>query len=139
MVQFIDQHREAYGVEPICHVLQIAPSTYYAAKAEGADPARRAPRARRDAHLRAEVDRVWRDNRRVYGARKVWRQLRREGTAVARCTVERLMRDLGIAGVVRGRRVRTTVPDLVAERPRDLVQRRFAASRPNELWVADFT
>jgi putative transposase len=139
MVRFVDDHRADFGVEPICRVLQIAPSTYYEAKAQQADPARRPPRVRRDETLREDVRRVWQENRRVYGARKVWRQLRREGTAVARCTVERLMRALGIAGVVRGRRVRTTVPALVAERPRDLVQRRFAAARPNELWVADFT
>lgn len=139
MVRFVDDHRTVYGVEPICRVLQIAPSTYYEAKAQQADPARRSARAQREEQLRADIGRVWQDNRRVYGARKVWRQLRREGTAVARCTVERLMRALGVAGVVRGRRVRTTVPDLVAERPQDLVQRHFAASRPNELWVADFT
>lgn len=139
MVRFIDDHRAAYGVEPICRQLQIAPSTYYDAKAQQADPSRRSARAQRDDTLRVDVQRVWTDNRSVYGARKVWKQLHRERQAVARCTVERLMRELGIAGVVRGRRVRTTVPDLVAARPQDLVQRQFAATRPNELWVADFT
>ena len=139
MVAFIDQHREAYGVEPICKTIEIAPSTYYEAKAQQAGPARRPARARRDEALRPEIERVWTDNHRVYGARKVWKQLGREQIEVARCTVERLMRDLGLAGVVRGRRVRTTVPDLTAERPPDLVRREFAATRPDELWVADFT
>jgi len=139
MVRFIDDHRADYGVEPICRQLPIAPSTYYEAKAQQADLTRRAARVQRDEVLRAEINRVWKTNRCVYGARKVWRQLHREQHPVARCTVERLMRELGIAGAVRGRRVRTTVPDLVAARPADLVQRQFAATRPNELWVADFT
>jgi transposase InsO family protein len=139
MVRFIDDHRAAYGVEPICQVIQIAPSTYYAAKAQQADPTRRSARAQRDEVLRTEIERVWQANRRVYGARKVWKQLRREQIDVARCTVERLMGELGLVGVVRGRRVHTTVPDLGASRPADLVQRQFAATRPNELWVADFT
>ena len=139
MVHFVDQHRDDYGVEPICRVLRIAPSTYYEAKAQAADPTRRAARTQRDETLRAEIQRVWDGNRRVYGARKVWRQLQREGTPVARCTVERLMRLAGLRGVVRGRRVRTTVSDAAADRPQDLVQRQFAATRPNELWVADFT
>jgi transposase InsO family protein len=138
-VRFIDDHRADYGVESICRQLEIAPSTYYAAKAQAADPARRSARAQRDETLRVEIERVWQGNRRVYGARKVWKQLHRERQAVARCTVERLMRELGIAGVVRGRRVRTTAPDLVAKRPADLVQRQFTAARPNALWVADFT
>jgi transposase InsO family protein len=139
MVRFIDDHRAAYGVEPICRQLQIAPSTYYDAKAQEADPTRRSARSQRDETLRPEIQRVWQANRSVYGARKVWKQLHREQVDVARCTVERLMGELGIAGVVRGARVRTTVPDLRAERPADLVQRQFAATRPNELWVADFT
>jgi transposase InsO family protein len=139
MVAFIDAHRAAYGVEPICQQLPIAPSTYYEAKAQQADPSRRSARAQRDEALRPEIERVWEDNRRVYGARKVWKQLGREDQVVARCTVERLMRSLGLAGVVRGARVRTTVPDPVAERPQDLVHRQFAARRPDELWVADFT
>src|SRR5690606_30453663 len=139
MVAFIDRHRDEYGVEPICRVLPIAPSTYYEAKARQADPTREPPRIQRDAQLGSEIDGLWRAHRRVYGARKVWRQLRREGHRAARCTVERLMRAQGLRGVVRGRRVRTTIPDPVAERPRDLVQRVFQASRPIQLWVSDFT
>jgi putative transposase len=138
-VAFVDAHRAEYGVEPICAVLPIAPSTYYEHKAQEADPSRRPARAKRDAALRPEIERVWRANRRVYGAKKVWKQLRREGEPVARCTVGRLMKDLGLRGVVRGRRVRTTIPDAVAERPLDLVQRRFRAERPNQLWVSDLT
>ena len=142
MYAFIDAHKESYGVEPICRVLPIAPSGYYEHQARATDPARRPSRAQRDAQRREDVRRVWEANRRVYGARKVWRQLRREGTSVARCTVERLMRREGLQGVVRGRRVRTTTPghgDPAAERPLDLVQRRFTATHPNQLWVADFT
>jgi transposase InsO family protein len=139
MVGFIDAHRAEYGVEPICRVPPIAPSTYYEEKGRQADPRRAPARVRRDAVLRDEIDRVWRANRRVYGARKVWRQLHREQIPVARCTVERLMRAQGLRGAVRGRRVRTTLPDPLAERPRDLVQRTFQASRPNQLWVADLT
>jgi transposase InsO family protein len=139
MYQFIDAHRDAYGVEPICRILAIAPSGYYEHKAREADPSRRPARAQRDAQLRGEIQRVWATNRRVYGARKVWRQLRREQVPVARCTIERLMRADGLRGVVRGRRVRTTTPDTAAERPLDLVQRQFTAERPNQLWVADFT
>ena len=139
MIAFIDDHRDVYGVEPICRVIPIAPSTYYEAKAREHDPARRPTRTQRDLVLREEIGRVWRANRRVYGVRKIWRQLRREGVVVARCTVERLMRADGLEGVVRGRRVRTTIPDLLAERPRDLVDRAFRAERPNQLWVADFT
>ena len=136
MYQFIDAHRDAYGVEPICRILAIAPSGYYEHKAREADPSRRPARAQRDAQLRGEIQRVWATNRRVYGARKVWRQLRREQVPVARCTIERLMRADGLRGVVRGRRVRTTTPDTAAERPLDLVQRQFTAERPNQLWVA---
>ena len=139
MVAFIDAHRGVYGVEPICAVLPIAPSSYDEAKSRDRDPSRRPVRTQRDAVLRAEIGRVWCGNRRVYGAKKVWKQLGREGIAAARCTVERLMRATGLRGVVRGRRVRTTIPDAVAERPRDLVARAFIASRPNQLWVADFT
>ena len=136
MVRFVDDHRAVYGVEPICRVLPIAPSTYYEAKAQEADPTRRSARARRDEELRAASQRVWQENRRVYGARKVWKQLCREQVAVARCTVERLMRELELAGAVRGgRRVQTTVLAVAAERPADLVQRRFAAPRPDEWWV----
>jgi transposase InsO family protein len=139
MVAFIDAHRASYGVEPICAVLPIAPSTYYEAKAREADPTRRPARVQRDVQLSPEIDRVWRANRRVYGAKKVWKQLRREGIPVARRTVARLMREAGLRGVVRGPRVRTTIPDLLADRPRDLVERAFQAERPNQLWVADFT
>jgi putative transposase len=139
MVAFIDAHRDTYGVEPICAQLPIAPSTYYAQKAREGDPARRSRRAHREATLRPEIERVWRANRRVYGAKKVWKQLNRERIRVARCTVARLMSELGLRGVTRGRRVRTTIPDLLAERPRDLVERNFQATRPNQLWVADLT
>ena len=139
MVRFVDDHREAYGVEPICRVIQIAPSTYYETKAREADPARQPARVRRDAELRVEIERVWTDNRRVYGARKVWEQLRREQVAAARCTVERLMAGLGLKGVVRGTSVRTTVPDAARPQPPDLVGRAFTATRPDALWVADFT
>ena len=135
----IVDHREAYGVEPICAVLPIAPSTYYAAKAREADPSLRSTRARTDEALRPEIRRVWDENRSVYGAKKVWKQLRREGFAVARCTVARLMREMGLRGAVRGQRVRTTMPADQAERPLDLVERDFTAERPNQLWVSDLT
>jgi putative transposase len=138
MYQFVEAQREAYGVEPICAVLAIAPSSYYEARAQARDPSRRAPRAQRDAVVRTEIRRVWDASKGLYGVRKVWHQLRRDGTPVAWCTVERLMRAEGVAGVVRGRRVYTTVPNALAPRPADLVQRRFTASRPNALWVADF-
>jgi putative transposase len=136
---FIDENREAYGVEPICAVIPIAPSTYYEQKARQADPGRLPQRTKRDAVLREEIRRVWEANFQVYGARKVWRQLNREGIRVARCTVERLMREMGLEGAVRGRKVRTTVPDVSAARPGDLVNRDFTANRPNELWVADLS
>jgi putative transposase len=140
MVAFIDQHRGTYGVEPICAVLPIAPSTYFAHKAQQATPTTRSKRRQRDDDLRAAIQRVWNDNAQVYGPRKVWKQLRREGHRVARCTVERLMRAMGLRGVSRGRAwVTTTRADVAAERPADLVDRQFAATRPNQLWVADFT
>jgi transposase InsO family protein len=140
MVGFIDDHRDTYGVEPICRVLPIAPSIYHEHKARQADPSRLPERAVRDAGLREEIERAWKENRSVYGARKVWLQLKREGFAVARCTVERLMRQMGLHGVVRGRRYkRTTIVDEAALRPADLVQRDFTADRPNQLWVADLT
>lgn len=139
MVGFMEAHREQYGVEPICAVLPIAPSTYYEAKARAVDPARRPARAQRDAALQPVIQQVWETHRRVYGVRKVWKQLQREGHPVARCTVARLMRAQGLRGVVRGRRVRTTIPEPLAERPRDLVERHFTATRPNQLWVADLT
>jgi transposase InsO family protein len=139
MVSFIDDHRGVYGVEPICAVVSIAPSTYYEHKAREADPTRVSARAQRDAVLRGEIRRVWQENLEVYGAKKVWKQLNREGITVARCTVARLMRDLGIRGAVRGRHFKTTIPDDAAARPSDLVDRDFTASRPNELWVSDLT
>ncbi len=139
MTSFIDTHRQAHGVEPICAVLPIAPSTYYEHKARQADPARLPARSKRDGFLRPEIQRVWDDNFQVYGARKVWRQLNREEIEVARCTVERLMRDMGLQGAVRGKKCKTTVPDDSAARPADLVNREFTASRPNQLWVADLT
>jgi transposase InsO family protein len=140
MVGFIDDHREKFGVEPICAVLPVAPSLYYELKARARDPQRRPARARRDEALCEHVRRVWRENRKVYGVRKVWKQLQREGQAVARCTVARLMRRLGLAGMVRGRRFKvTTIPDTAATRPPDLVTRQFKAMRPNQLWVADLT
>jgi putative transposase len=139
MVSFIGDHRSEYGVEPICRVLPIAPSTYYEHEARRANPDLLPVRAKRDAELRDLVDRVWRENFQVYGVRKVWRQLNREGIAVARCTVERLMRDMSLQGAVRGRKFKTTIPDKAGVRPPDLVDRDFSASRPNELWVADLT
>lgn len=139
MVSFIDEQREAYGVEPICAVLPIAPSTYYERKGQEANRERLSARARRDLELCPEIRRVWDENFRVYGARKVWRQMNREGMKVARCTVERLMRDLGLSGAVRGRKFKTTIPDSAATCPPDRVNRCFTAVRPNQLWVADFT
>jgi putative transposase len=139
MVAFIDDQRAAYGVEPICALLPIAPSTYYSAKARAGDPEQRSQRAKRDATLREAIRRVWEANLRVYGVRKVWRQLLREGIGVARCTVARLMRQMGLVGAIRGRRFKTTVPDTSAARPADLVNRAFVAPRPNALWVADLT
>ena len=139
MVAFIDAHRAEHGVEPICEQLPIAPSTYYEYKARQADPERMPPRCKRDQVLIPEIRRVYEENFGVYGARKVWRQLRREAFEVARCTVERLMRVLGLQGVVRGRKWRTTIADDSAVRPLDRVNRQFQATRPNELWVADFT
>jgi transposase InsO family protein len=139
MIAFIDDHRETHGIEPICKVLPIAPSTYHAHVARRADPAKRSARAKRDAALKPEVRRVFDDNFQVYGVRKVWRQLRRENHDVARCTVERLMRDMGLQGAIRGKPVRTTVSDKAASCPQDHVNRQFRAPRPNVLWVSDFT
>jgi transposase InsO family protein len=140
MTTFIDDHREDYGVEPICEVLPIAPSTYYEQKARDADPSKRPPRVVRDVELCEQIERVWKENRAVYGAYKVWRQLNREEIPVARCTVERLMRQMGLQGAVRGRRYKkTTIADESTIRPMDLVGRDFTAQRPNQLWVADLT
>ena len=140
MVAFIDEHRDVYGVEPICAVWPIAPATYYAHKAVQATPERRCARARRDETLRERIRQVWEENFAVYGVRKVWRELRRQGEPVARCTVARLMDELGLHGAVRGRKfVRTTIADEAAARPQDLVSRQFRATAPNQLWVADLT
>ncbi len=139
MVSFIDEYRDEHGVEPICKQLPIAPSTYHEQKAREADASRLPARVVRDADLREEIERVWKENFGVYGARKVWRQLIREDTVVARCTVERLMRGMGLQGVVRGKKVKTTIPDELADRPLDLVKRDFTADRPNQLWVVDLT
>jgi transposase InsO family protein len=139
MIAFIDDHRRAYGVEPICEVLPIAPSTYHTHAARRADPSRLPARAKRDAGLMPEIARVFEENFQVYGVRKVWRQLRREGREVARCTVGRLMRTMGLQGVVRGKPVRTTISDKAAPCPLDHVNRQFKAPRPNALWVSDFT
>jgi transposase InsO family protein len=139
MIAFIDDHRAVYGVEPICRVLPIAPSTYHAHVARRADPAKAPPQARRDAELRRQIRRVFEENFGVYGVRKVWRQLGREGIKVARCTVARLMHEMGLQGVARGRTKRTTISDKAAPCPLDRVNRDFKAKRPNALWVADFT
>lgn len=128
-----------YGVEPICRVVQIAPSTYYRCKSLEAQPEQRCQRYHRDEALKPEIMRVWQENRQCYGARKVWKQMKREGFTVARCTVARLMKVLEIKGVRRGRRCITTIPDDSAAKPLDLVNREFTAQRPNQLWVADIT
>jgi putative transposase len=139
MIAFIDDHREAYGVEPICKVLPIAPSTYHEHAAKQADPAKLSARAKRDASLKVEVQRVFAENFEVYGVRKVWRQLRREGFEIARCTVARLMRTMDLRGVIRGKPVKMTVSDKATPCPLDHVKRQFRAPRPNVLWVSDFT
>ena len=139
MVQFIHDHRDAYGVEPICAVVPIAPSTYHRHRARQIDPTRRSRRAQRDEALRDDIQRVWDEHYQVYGPRKVWQQLRREGIRAARCTVRRLMRTMGLTGAVRGRAWITTTRPAEAARPADLVDRQFTASRPNQLWVSDFT
>jgi len=139
MIAFIDDHRQAHGVEPICRVLPIALSTYHAHVAKRVDPSRLSARDRRDAALKEEVRRVFEANFRVYGVRKVWRQLQREGFDVARCTVARLMRAMGLEGIIRGKPIRTTVSDKAAPCPLDHVNRQFHAPAPNMLWVSDFT
>jgi transposase InsO family protein len=140
MVAFIDAHRAVHGVESICTQLPIAPSTYCRHKAPHTDPDRRSARARRDDELRAIIRRIWTEHFQVYGPRKVWRQMGREGLRVARCRVRRLMREMGLAGAVRGRAwVTTTQAQPDAPRPADLVDRQFTATRPNQLWVSDFT
>ena len=139
MNAFVDGHRERFGVEPICKVLQVAPSAYRRTVARRRDPALCSERARRDRVLAGEIDRVWNANLKVYGARKVWRQLRREGVEVARCTVERLMRQHGLKGALRGKGIKRTRPDTSAPRPLDRVNRQFVVQRPNQLWVSDFS
>jgi putative transposase len=139
MISFIDEHRPVLGVEPICKVLPIAPSTYYDTVAKRTDVDRLSVRARRDVGLKIEIRRVFEANFMVYGVRKVWRQLQREGFDVARCTVARLMRAMGLQGIIRGKPVRTTVSDKAAPCPLDRVNRQFHAPAPNRLWVSDFT
>ena len=139
MIAFIDEHRPVLGVEPICKVLPIAPSTYYDTVAKRTDVDRLSVRARRDVRLKIEIRRVFDANYRVYGVRKVWRQLQREGFEVARCTVARLMKTMGVQGVIRGKPVRTTVSDKAVPCPLDQVNRQFHAPAPNRLWVSDFT
>ena len=139
MVKFIDEYRASYGVEPICSVLPIVPSTYYRAKELTKYPDKRSNQAKQDEFLQEQILRVWEDSRQLYGVRKVWRQLNREHIAVARCTVVRLMRKLGIQGVRRGKKCRTTIPSELSERPLDLVNRQFIATKPNQIWVADIT
>jgi len=140
MVAFVDDHRKIFGVEPICQVLPIAPSTYFRHKAEQRDPTKRSPRAQRDAVLRAIIRRIYEENHRVYGPRKVWKEMGREGLHEARCRVRRLMREMGLVGAVRGRAWTTTTQSQpTLDRPADLVERHFTATRPNQLWVSDFT
>ena len=139
VIAFIDDHREVYGVEPICRVLPIAPSTYHCHAAQRANPSRLSARAKRDLLLKPEIERVFKANFEVYGVRKVWRQLQREGFDVVRCTVARLMRCMGLQGVIRGKPVRTTISNKAAPCPLDHVNRQFKALAPNRLWVSDFT
>jgi putative transposase len=140
MVTFIDQQRAAYGVEPICDVLPIAPSTYFRYKVQQRDPSQRSTRAQRDAVLKVITHRIWTEHHQVYGSRKVWKQMGREGLHEARCRVRRLMRELGLMGAVRGRAWTTTTrPETTTDQPADLVRRQFTATRPNQLWLADFT
>ena len=139
MITFIDDQREVYGVEPICRMLPIAPSTYHGHVVRRTDPTKASPRARQDRVLMEQIRRVHAANFGVYGARKVWRQLGREGVVVARCTVERLMRRIGLRGIVRGKETRTTIADKALPCPADKVNRQFRAPRPNVLWVSDFT
>lgn len=139
MVKFIDDHRGAHGVEPICEMLPIAPATYYEHRAKRADPARLSDRAKSDEALRPEIQRVFDANWQVYGVRKIWRQLRREGFDVARCTVARLMKCMGIQGIIRGKPQKTTVQDKKQPCPLDKVNRQFRVPAPNMLWVSDFT
>jgi hypothetical protein len=138
MITFIDENKEEYGVEPICVVIEIAPATYYEHKRQQREPDRRSRRAKRDDELKPEIQRVFDDNYGVYGVRKVWVQLGREGFVVAKCTVRRLMRQMGLRGAIRGKAfTTTTIPDESLARPEDLVKRDFTADAPNRLWVTD--
>ncbi len=139
MIRFIEDHRDIHGVEPICRVLPIAPATFYDNLAKRRDLTRLSDRAKRDVELKPEIVRVFEENLSVYGARKIWHQMRREGFDIARCTVARLMKDIGIEGVIRGKKPRTTVLDKALPCPLDRVNRRFHAPAPNVLWVSDFT
>ena len=139
MIAFIDDHRGSHGVEPICKVLPIAPSTYHDHVAKRMNPEKLSVRAKRDVALKPEISRVFKENFEVYGVRKVWRQLKRESVDVARCTVARLMREMGLHGVIRGKPLRTTISDRAAPCPLDHVNRQFHAPAPNRLWVSDFT
>lgn len=139
MITFIEDHREDHGVEPICRVLPIAPATFYDHLAKRADPSLLSDRAKRDAELKPEIVRVFEENLSVYGVCKIWHQMRKEGFGIARCTVSRLMKELGIEGVIRGKKPRTTIPDKGLACPLDRVNRQFHAPAPNILWVSDFT
>ena len=139
MIAFIDDHHEDHGIEPICKVLPIVPSTYHNHVAKRDDPEKLSTRARRDMALKPEIARIFAETFEVYGVRKVWRQMQREGFAIARCTVDRLMQSMGIQGVIRGKPVKTTVQDKAVPCPLDHVNRQFKASAPNVLWVSDFT
>ena len=139
MITFIEEHREAFGVEPICRVLPIAPSSFRAHQSVIREPDRASARTKSDAARREDIARVWQDNRRLYGARKIWHALRREGKTIARCTVERLMKTMGLQGAVRGKKVITTNPDTSQPCPDDKVNRQFVAAAPNRLWISDFT
>ena len=135
----VDHHRDTFGVEPLCKVLQIAPSGYRRHAAPLRDASKRCARAGRDESRQPVIKRVWESNMQVYGVPKVWKQMNREGIAVARCTVGRLVKLQGLRGTVRGKRIRTTIPDMTVPRPLDRVNRQFTADRPNQLWVSDFT
>jgi transposase InsO family protein len=139
VIAFIEDHRGEFGVEPMCRMLQIAPSSYYERRAIARDPDRASVRAKSDADLCVKINAAWEDNRKLYGARKIWHVLLRDNEEVARCTVERLMRRLGLKGVLRGKKVVTTNPDSSQQCPDDKVNRHFKADRPNQLWVSDFT
>jgi len=139
MIRFIEDHRADHGIKPICRVLPIAPATFYDRLAKRADPSRLSDRAKRDEELKPEIERVFEENLSVYGVRKVWHQMRREGFDIARCTVVRLMKDIGIEGVVRGKQPKTTIPDKALPCPLDKVNRQFQAPAPNVLRVSDFT